>query len=136
MLSILSIFLGACSVFAAAQVFRSCGEWGVPLHCSAGFSLWRLLLQSTGFRHVASVAATLRLRGCGSRGPRALAPGLWHTGLVASWRVESSQTRVEPMCPTLAGRFLPTAPPGTSWLSILNTVLCTCQSQIQIWQFS
>ena len=39
---------------------------------------------------------------------------LWHPALVASWQVESSQARVEPMSPGLAGRFLTTGPPGKS----------------------
>ena len=34
--------------------------------------------------------------------------------VVSLWHVESSQTRVEPVSPTLAGRFLTNGPPGKS----------------------
>ena len=46
--------------------------------------------------------------------PRAQVQYLWHTGLVALRHVGSSQTRLEPVCPALAGGFLTTAPPGKS----------------------
>ena len=41
-------------------------------------------------------------------------------GLVAPLHMGSSQTRVEPVCPSLAGRFLTTGPPGESWPHFLG----------------
>ena len=78
------------------------------LRC-AGFSLrWLLLLWSTGSR-------LMGFSSCGTQ-----AQQLWCTGLVAPWRVGSFQTRAQTHVPSLAGRFLTTAPPGKSRVNFLR----------------
>ena len=68
-----------------------------------GCSLWwLLLLPSTGSRHLGSVVAGRRLRGCGARAE------LFHS----AWSLPGSGT--EPTSPALAGRLLSTVPPGKS----------------------
>ena len=89
-------------------LFSRCGEWGSCLvacrvrasHCG-GFS------SSAGCR-------VCRLQWLWLVGSRAQAQQLWRTGLVAPWRVGSSQTRTKPMSPAWAGRFLSTVPPEKS----------------------
>ena len=53
----------------------------------------------------ASVVAALGLGKLWLMGSRALTQQLWSTSLVASGHVGSSQTRVKPVFPVLAGRF-------------------------------
>ena len=75
-----------------------------------------------GFLQLRQVGATLHhsvrashYRGpsrCGAQAPDAQAQQVWLTGPVALRHVGSSQTRLEPVSPALAGRFSTTALPG------------------------
>ena len=65
-----------------------------------GFSLWRLLLCSTGSRQWASVVGALRLSSGGTWGQ--LLHGMWNL----------PKPGIEPVSPVLAGGFLSTVPPG------------------------
>ena len=84
---------------------------GSLLRC-AGFSLrWLLLLRSmgsrcTGFSSCGSQAVKCRLSSCGSRAY--LLRGMW----------DLPGPGIEPVSPTLAGRFLSTVPPG----KLLNVI--------------
>lgn len=81
-----SSLLCMLSLAAVSRVYSSCGAWG-PLSSSGA---WAPLAPSTG--------------------PRAHR----HTGLVAPQYVESSGPGIEPICPTLAGRFSAPGPPENS----------------------
>ena len=76
-----------------ARAFSSCGKWG-PLFIAV--------------RGPLTIAASC----CGAQAPDAQAQQLWRTDLVVPRHVGSSQTRIEPVSPALAGRFSTTAPPG------------------------
>ena len=75
------------------------------LRC-AGFSLWWLLLWSTGSRR-ASVVVARGLSSCGARAQ--LLRGMW----------DLPEPGLEPVSPAWAGGFLTTAPPGKSLASHL-----------------
>ena len=78
-----------------AEAFSSRGEQGSSLLRCADFSLWWLfLLWSTGSRFLGCSI-------CNTQAPR-----LWPTGLVASWHVESSQTRDQTRVARTGMRFL------------------------------
>ena len=65
-----------------------------------GFSLrWLLLLRSTGSRDMGFSSSWLA-------GSRAQGQKLWHTGLVASWHVESSWTRARTRIPCICRQIL------------------------------
>ena len=89
------LFLAVLDLCCFSRAFSSCDQQGI-LCCSSQAS------RSGGFS-------------CG--GAQALGTQvqwLWPLGLAALRRVKSSQIRVESMSSALAGRFLPTAPPGKS----------------------
>ena len=79
-----------------------------------GFSLqWLLLLQSTGSRYAgfsscASQAPECRLSSCGT----------WAQLLCGMWDLPGPELKAA--SPSLAGRFLTTAPPGKSWKFLLT----------------
>ena len=66
-------------------------------------------------------AATVSEPHLSSVHPSAWAPWLWCRLLVALWHVGSSPTRDWTCVPCLAGRFLPTGPPGKSLRMIVLT---------------
>ena len=57
-----------------------------------------------------------------------------YRGFIAPWHVESSRPGVEPMSPTLAGRFVSTASPGRSsihsYLTFQLVLLLACFLQV------
>ena len=81
------------------------------LRCTA-FSLWWLLLCSTGSRQWASVVGALRLSSGGTWGQ--LLHGMWNL----------PKPGIEPVSPVLAGGFLSTVPPG----KFNRTFLDLCES--------
>ena len=93
---------------AARRLSPVAASRGCSLLWCAGFSLrWLLLLQSTGSRCV----------GFSSCGLRALECRLSSCGALAQLLCGMCNLPgpgLEPMSPTLAGRFLTTAPPGKS----------------------
>ena len=118
------VFVAACglSLVAASRGYSS-------LRC-AGFSLqWLLLLQSTGSRHVGSVVVARGLqREHGLQVHRLSSCGTWTQLLQGMW--DLPRTGLEPVSPTLAGRFLTTAPPGKPTSIFLSV---TSRSQIMGW---
>ena len=96
-------------------LFSGCGKLGllsswaysILTACLMGFSLQRLLLLGS----MASRACGLQQRQL--QGSRAQALWSQHTGLAAPRPVTSSQIRVEPTFPALAGRFSTTESPGS-----------------------
>ena len=92
------LFLTVLCLHCLAQAFSSCCEW------------WLLFVAV----HELRVAGLLLLRSLIVAACGAQAQELRHTGLVAPWHAESPWFRDLTCAPTLAGRFLPTAPPGNS----------------------
>ena len=117
------LFVTMLGLHWCMRAFSSCSEEGLFLVLVRGFSWWwPLLLWSTGSRHL---WWPLLLWSTGSRhlcrGSVLVALELWSVGsrvlcmgLVAPQPVGSSQTRIKPMSPALAGGFLTTGPPGMS----------------------
>ena len=96
-----------------------CCTWASSSCGERGFSLWWLLLlgstgsSPTGFTCCFTWTGSLRLMGS-----RAQAQQLWHTGLAAPWRAESSQSRDQTHVPC-TGRWI-LYPPGKSRLGFLK----------------
>ena len=102
-LNIQFIYLFVCFwrhwVFLAARGLPLVSAIGSALASGARLSLrWPLSLQITG--SVCSGGQSQLV------GPGTLAPQLWHTGLVAPWRVESSQIRDRTSGPCISRRIL------------------------------
>ena len=103
------IYLFSVLGLHCCRLFSSCGERGLLSSCSAWAS------HCSGF----SCCGAQALRGVDSRcstwaqylqllGSRAQTQQLWCMGLVVPRHVGSSQTRVEPVSPAMAGRFFTT----------------------------
>ena len=76
-----------------------------------------------GFSSCSSCAQQVQLTGS-----RAGAQQLWRTGLAVPRRVGSSQNRIEPMSPALAGGFLTTVPPMRSPSPLSDATLTTART--------
>ena len=87
------VFLAVLSLRCFVQAFSSCRKWGLLFTAVHSFSLWLLLVQSSGSR--------MGFSSCSIR-----AQWLWHVGLAAPWYVGSSQIRDGTHVPCMDRRIL------------------------------
>ena len=85
--------MAVLSLRFCARAFSNCGKRGPLLIAVRG-------------------PLTIAASRCGAQAPDAQAQQLWLTGPAAPRHVGSSQTRLEPVSPALAGGFSTTAPLG------------------------
>ena len=104
-----------CWVFIAAWAFLQLqrlgvlSSWGMPTSYCGGFSCGAQALGRSGF--------TWSRQSC-LAGSRALVQQSWRMGRFATRPMGSSQIRVKPKSPALAGGFFTTEPPGEAPLDI------------------
>ena len=109
-----SVAARGLSVVAASGGYSS-------LRC-ADFSLQcLLLLRSMGSRHMGFSSRGMRAQQLWLMGSGAKAEQLWCTGSVAPCMWDLPGSGLEPVSPSLTGRFLTTVPPGKSDCHILIT---------------
>ena len=127
-------------LYCFAQTFSSFGERGLLFRCKSFSLWWRLLLWSSGSRHIGisnCSPGAWRFQGAGSgahglqqlwpTGPVVSALGsrvwfqyLWHRGLVASLHVESPGTETEPVSPASTDGSYPLHHQGNPALLLKN----------------